>query len=305
MNIWLTYNRKGLPVSTQISSPSEFIALLAILLLLLSAVCYAGYWYSNFSRPEPLYVKVWDDEFSEDRSAELGQRVWADVDAMTLKFGQLQMHLDKLHAYANKIAKSTSLDSEEFDFTYPRVDLTRLRAASSEETKSEQLKQLMSGLSESVSGYESQLVALGNLVQDRQIREQLTPAGRPVKRGWKTSGYGMRLDPIGRKRSVMHHGVDFSGRDRSAIIATADGVVTTSGSKNGFGKLLMLYHGGGYTTIYAHNDQNLVQIGDLVTKGQTIALMGSTGRSTGTHVHYEIQKNGEPIDPTPSIDDES
>jgi murein DD-endopeptidase MepM/ murein hydrolase activator NlpD len=95
----------------------------------------------------------------------------------------------------------------------------------------------------------------------------------------------------------MHRGIDIVGETGQPIWATADGVVVFAGVKGGYGLSIEIDHGNGYTTFYGHNKSNLVIEGDTVTRGTTIALMGSTGRSTGTHLHYEVRKDGVPINP--------
>ena len=99
----------------------------------------------------------------------------------------------------------------------------------------------------------------------------------------------------------MHSGVDFAGKEGSDILAVAAGVVTYTGTKQGYGELVEVSHGDGYVTRYAHNKENLVEPGDLVRKGQTIATMGNSGRSTGAHVHYEVFKHGRSVDPSSYI----
>jgi murein DD-endopeptidase MepM/ murein hydrolase activator NlpD len=95
----------------------------------------------------------------------------------------------------------------------------------------------------------------------------------------------------------MHAGVDFAGKKNSEVVAVAAGLVRWSGLKSGFGKIVEIDHGSGLATRYAHNNKNLVKTGDTVKKGQTIALMGSTGRTTGYHVHFEILKDGKAVNP--------
>ena len=110
----------------------------------------------------------------------------------------------------------------------------------------------------------------------------------------------MRTDPFqGDQR--WHGGVDFAGKDGSAVIAVASGVVTWSGERGGYGNLIELSHSDGFVTRYAHNKKNLVEVGSLVKKGQQIARMGSSGRSTGPHVHFEVFKNGRTVDPASYI----
>ncbi len=114
---------------------------------------------------------------------------------------------------------------------------------------------------------------------------------RPVAGGWVSSHYGQRLDPF-TGRPAVHRGLDFAGLDNSAILAVAPGVVTRSGRQRGYGNLIEIDHGNGWVTRYGHNAYNLVTPGDYVKPGQTIALMGSTGRATGTHLHFEVLYRG-------------
>lgn len=114
---------------------------------------------------------------------------------------------------------------------------------------------------------------------------------RPVAGGWVSSRFGQRLDPF-TGRPAVHQGLDFAGVDHSAILAVAPGVVTWSGRQRGYGNLIEIDHGRGWVTRYGHNASNLVKVGDYVKPGQTIALMGATGRATGTHLHFEVLYRG-------------
>ncbi|NKC16129.1 MAG: peptidoglycan DD-metalloendopeptidase family protein [Gammaproteobacteria bacterium] len=123
-----------------------------------------------------------------------------------------------------------------------------------------------------------------------------SPSGRPVTKGWVSSHFGWRTDPItGRK--AFHDGIDFAGRYKSPVIAVASGIVTHSESRRGYGNIVQIKHPGGLSTRYAHNAKNTVSVGDKVERGEVIALMGSTGRSTGAHVHFEVMRGGEQLNP--------
>jgi murein DD-endopeptidase MepM/ murein hydrolase activator NlpD len=115
-----------------------------------------------------------------------------------------------------------------------------------------------------------------------------------------SSRYGRRTDPFSGK-IAWHNGVDFAGKLGSDIIAVASGVVVESGERSGYGDTVMINHSSGFKTRYAHNMKNLVKVGDVVKKGQVIALMGSTGRSTGPHVHFEVYKYDRQVDPAAYI----
>ena len=112
-----------------------------------------------------------------------------------------------------------------------------------------------------------------------------------------SSRYGWRTDPITGERN-MHTGVDIAGKSGSDVVAAAAGIVTWTGRDSGYGNVVEISHGDELVTRYAHNKENLVKPGDIVRKGDTIALMGSSGRSTGSHVHFEVYKNGRSVDPS-------
>ncbi len=123
-----------------------------------------------------------------------------------------------------------------------------------------------------------------------------TPSIRPSN-ARISSGYGYRLDPFGRRTSKKHNGVDFAGQPDSPIFVTADGVVRHAGWVPSFGQAILVDHGLGYSTLYAHTTGIQVKTGDVVKRGDKIATMGSSGHSTGTHLHYEVWKDGKPVNP--------
>jgi murein DD-endopeptidase MepM/ murein hydrolase activator NlpD len=141
---------------------------------------------------------------------------------------------------------------------------------------------------------------LQDLLVASRLQEQVRPSGYPVLRGYMTSGYGWRRDPFS-GRSAMHRGVDFAARSGADVITVAAGIVTFAGDRNGYGIMVEINHGNGYVTRYGHNSKVLVKPGDRVLKGQRIALVGSTGRSTGPHVHFEVLRNGVVVNPAEYI----
>lgn len=141
------------------------------------------------------------------------------------------------------------------------------------------------------------LEELAQILEGQTIRLAHTPSISPIKgRSWVTSLFGMRRDPF-TKRRRMHEGLDLAGRPRTPIIATADGRVRFSGRKGTWGKLVIIDHGYGFETRYAHNRKNLVRAGQEVKRYDQIAELGASGRSTGPHVHYEVRKLGKPTNP--------
>ncbi len=120
----------------------------------------------------------------------------------------------------------------------------------------------------------------------------IRPSAAPI-----SSGFGYRLDPFGQRSSKRHNGVDFAGKPDSPIVVTADGVVRHAGWVPSYGQAILVDHGFGYSTLYAHTTEIQVKAGDVVKRGDKIATMGSSGRSTGTHLHYEVWKDGQVVNP--------
>ncbi|MDR0953137.1 MAG: M23 family metallopeptidase [Elusimicrobiota bacterium] len=132
---------------------------------------------------------------------------------------------------------------------------------------------------------------------NRKNISDATPSIKPVSKGRMTSGFGYRLSPFGTYLASYHYGLDFAGSPNSKISVTADGVVRQTGWAAGYGQAVLVDHGFGYSTLYGHLADIRVKKGDKVKRGQVIANMGTTGRSTGVHLHYEVWKDGVPVNP--------
>ncbi len=138
-----------------------------------------------------------------------------------------------------------------------------------------------------------------NLLNDQVSLHRATPKGWPTK-GWVTSYFGMRESPFTGKR-VMHEGLDIAANIGTPVFATADGVVARVKYSAGYGKMIIIDHGYGYRTIFGHNSKIVAKAGHRVKRGDLIAKVGNTGKSTGSHLHYELQLNGVPIDPRKTL----
>lgn len=137
----------------------------------------------------------------------------------------------------------------------------------------------------------------------RDIKDA-TPSIRPTDKTRITSGFGYRLSPFGTHVAAYHYGLDFAGKPGAKIYVTADGVVRQTGWAQGYGQTVLVDHGFGYSTLYGHLSDIKVKKGDKVRRGQTIAAMGTTGRSTGVHLHYEVWKDGTPVNPRNYFDND-
>ena len=226
--------------------------------------------------------------------AGLKQQLQLRIDAMAMRIGEVNAHVIRLDALGKRLTEMADIDSREFDF-----DRDPPSGGPEGEGVSAQipdLSQMLAQLERRADLRESQLAALENLILTRELKEEIHPEGRPVSTGYISSYFGERSDPFD-GREAFHKGVDFAGNLGSDVVAVAAGVVTWAGERSGYGKLIEINHGDGYATRYAHNERTLVAVGQTVKRGESIALMGSTGHSTGPHVHFEVLHNGRQVDP--------
>lgn len=224
----------------------------------------------------------------------------SQVAALTLRVSELQARLMRLDALGEHLTSIANLDEGEFDFSQPPALGGPESADLGEPYSPPDFIEVIDQLSSQIENREQQLATLDALLAKRKLQEDIFIAGRPIKKGWMSSRFGRRTDPFS-GQVAWHGGVDFAGKEEAEIISVAAGVVTWAKERHGYGKMVEINHGGGFTTRYAHNKENLVKVGDVVKKGQVIARMGSSGRSTGPHVHFEVYKHGRAVDPATYI----
>ena len=219
------------------------------------------------------------------------------LESMTLLLAELQSRVTRLDAVGMNLTQSAGLEPGEFNFDMaPALGGPLMTSQEDARELIPALEGELFALSTALDDREVQLDILSELIQGEQVKSDATPSGRPILSGWLSSRYGTRIDPFSGKKA-WHDGVDFAGKAGSNIVAVASGVVSWSGERYGYGKMVEVAHGDGVITRYAHNQENLVKVGDMVRRGDVVALMGSSGRSTGPHVHFEVHKNGRPVDP--------
>ena len=223
-----------------------------------------------------------------------------NLDALTLRLGRMQAQMLRLDALGKRLVEVADLDAGEFDFNVDPpvggpVEPDAVAAYSVPDFLG-----MLDTLDLSADDREHKLVMLEQVLMHRNVSQRVTPSGRAVESGLLSSTYGMRIDPFSGKREA-HKGIDIAGKEGSIIQAVGDGVVTFAGDRKGYGNLVEIDHGNGYTTRYAHNRDHLVNVGETVRKGEPVALMGSTGRSTGPHVHIEVLRDGKQVDPAKYI----
>ncbi len=222
-----------------------------------------------------------------------------NLNALAMRLGSIQAKVTRLEAASLRLSSLAGIASEEFDFEQTPA-IGGMDPASQQEFNVPDFIMSLETLSSKLDEHEHKLSMMDSKMLDNKLEMAAVPSGNPVADGWISSGFGKRTDPVSGKHD-SHKGLDFAGKKGTEIYAVAKGVVTWSGKQKGYGNIVEIDHGQGYVTRYAHNQANMVKVGDKVEKGQTIALMGSTGRSTGTHVHFEVEQDGKRVDPKPYL----
>jgi murein DD-endopeptidase MepM/ murein hydrolase activator NlpD len=225
----------------------------------------------------------------------------ADIDALAARVGALQAEIMRVNALGQRLVEMAGLDEDEFNFGNPAPAGGPEEASLRPNNIDEVAQDLAKVLSE-LDDRKRKLGLLEALIMERDLKRHTTPEGWPLRVGGVvTSQFGYRRHPITGRRA-MHKGIDIAAKHGTDILAMADGVVIFSGRKGGYGNIVEVRHPNGLETRYAHNSRNVVTEGDVVRKGQVIAKLGSTGRSTGPHLHFEVRRNGEALNPAQYLD---
>jgi murein DD-endopeptidase MepM/ murein hydrolase activator NlpD len=223
------------------------------------------------------------------------------VNALAARLAELQAASTRLDAMGMRLAQMGQLTLDEFDFSEPAPVGGPADHESMGSTAGEDLRFAIAALSDKLRRQSTQLDTLQFLMVNRQLESDLTPAGWPVRKGWISSRFGERNDPFTGER-VEHRGLDFAGTKGTEVLSVASGVVIWAANRAAYGKTVEIDHGNGYRTRYAHNDDIVVSAGDHVSAGEVIGLMGSTGRASAPHVHFEVLKDGARINPARYVD---
>lgn len=266
-------------------------------LLLVASLLYGGYLVGQEYGVRNL-VNHWQQTITQSQREVRVTRQTADarIDALTRRLGELQADVMRLDALGGKLVKMANLDPREFDFGHPPGQGGPDPKGEEGHFSAPDIQQQLDALSQQLNERQAQLEVLGQVLARRHLRAETTPKGWPIEKGWISSYYGMRTDPF-TGRPEFHPGIDFAGREGEAVQAVASGIVIHAGPDGGYGNMVEIASGDGYSTIYGHNERVDVKIGQVIRQGQVIAQLGSTGRSTGPHVHLEVRYQGHPINP--------
>lgn len=219
-----------------------------------------------------------------------------NLSAMAVKLGQVQAQLLRLDALGDRLTKQAGFKPQEFMFDQPPARGGPLSGMPQRDLSlaefSEQMEQLTKGLNDRTD----QLAILESALMQDRLKKKLVPSVSPVNTGWFSSNFGWRIDPF-TGQNAFHEGVDFMSESGSPVVTAAGGVVVYSDNHPEYGSTIEVDHGNGLLTRYAHLSKRLVKVGDVVLRGGKIAEVGNTGRSTGSHLHFEVRYKGAPQNP--------
>lgn len=301
MNIILLKRKKGSSGLVSLNKKKIAAVLISVFVILPATFIFTGYKMGIHymqANPDDLMVAMQSEMDSQRlKIDEVTKNAEENMNALALRLGKLQAHVIRLDALGSRLTTMAKLDNGEFDFSKAPAQGGPVSANDhSFEMQVPDFMKSLKALSVQLDDRNQQLTVLETMMMNSNLQAEVMPAGRPITRGWLSSYFGVRTDPFNGRR-VHHSGVDFAGKMGSDVVTVAAGVVTYSAKRSGYGNLVEINHGNGYSTRYGHNSEILVKVGDTVKKRQVVAKMGTSGRSTGPHVHFEVLYNGRAVNP--------
>lgn len=217
--------------------------------------------------------------------------VQQNLDAMAVKLGEMQAQLTRVDAVGERLAKTAGFQPQEFGFGSRPGQGGAERLSAPGAFTLEEFNAQMDEVARALEERADRLAILDAMLSGESVKQSKLPSGLPLHAQWSSSSYGWRIDPFtGRK--AFHEGIDFVAPQGTPIQAAAGGVVVYSNKHHDYGNMVEIDHGNGLVSRYAHAATLLVKEGDIVLKGQQVATVGSTGRSTGPHLHFEVRFKG-------------
>ena len=309
MNVVIFGKGLGKPRQLSLSGPVAGIAAVLVAFVVMGAGFAGGHWYSSMTgsgvSSGELVALTDEIDVQKETIDAIRQGNEDTLDALAIRIAQMNARVIRLDAVGRRLTEMAEIDTSEFNFdAEPALGGPEEPMAAGSNVAVPDVVGAMTALGYQLDNREAQLGVLESVLMNQNLKERVYPQGRPVKSGWLSSYFGKRTDPFTGK-PANHTGIDFAGKMGAEIVAVADGVVTWSGDRYGYGIMVEINHGNGYSTRYAHNSENLVAVGDEIRKGQLVALMGETGRATGPNLHFEVLQNGRRVNPVKFIRESS
>ena len=301
MNVVIFGKGLGKPRQLSLSGPLAVAAILLVAGIVSAAGFVGGHWYaaatgSGVSTNELTGLTEELQQAREQIDA-IRQENEDTLDAMAFRIAQMNARMIRLDALGRRLTEMANLEDGEFDFDEPpAMGGPEEPVMTGSNVAVPDVVEAMQSLDMQLENREAQLGVLESVIANQNLKQRVYPQGRPVNSGWISSYFGKRTDPFTGK-PANHTGIDFAGKSGADVVAVADGVVTWSSKRYGYGLMVEINHGNGYTTRYAHNSENLVAVGDEVKKGQVVDRMGETGRATGPNLHFEVLRDGRRMNP--------
>ena len=242
------------------------------------------------------YLRTLLASLHEDDQRRSEAQMKENLSALAVKVGELQARILRLDAFGERLAKAAGIKREEFRFDEKPGQGGPAPVLGGRDLTVDEFNQMLAEIARVLDDRSDKLGVLDSFLMDDRLARKTIPTTMPVEMGYYSSNYGYRVDPI-TGRSTFHTGVDLIAPPGTPVVAAAGGVVATVAYVAEYGNIVDVDHDNGLTSRYAHLSRSVVRVGDVVMKGQAIAQVGSTGRSTGPHLHFEVREKGIPLNP--------
>jgi murein DD-endopeptidase MepM/ murein hydrolase activator NlpD len=305
VNIIVIPSRTGVSRSFTVRREHIIPAVVTAILILPAMIGAGTYWLgASLDRAvnpfvDPEYRHAMERAVDEQREGVVATRAYMEnhLDALGIRLGGLQAQVSRITAVEQRLASAAGIDLEDFNFSSEPGVGGPSSPGEGTDISQRDILAAIDEIERQLRQRELEFEALGFLLSDQLRAGRQLPSGWPVEGGWISSSFGSRTNPVSGKKQ-FHNGVDIPGHRGSDVTVVADGIVTISEKSGYYGWLVEVNHGDGYITRYGHNDSNLVTVGQKVQKGEAIAILGNTGRSTGPHVHFEVRRHDRSLNPS-------
>lgn len=302
MDIILVSRRFAKARSISLSGTHLLLAAILALGLLVVAALTVQYAIVCF-KPEALSteMRAWLASVQTEGQQKQQSYLRDGLNAMAMRLGQMQAQLSRLDALGARLVKLGGMKPQEFSFDQPPAQGGPFEPAPRQDISLVSMSQQMADLSVLLNDRNDKLVALETMLLQDSLDKKMFPSVTPIKDAWHSSDFGWRIDPF-TGEMAMHQGVDFMAHEGTPVVASASGIVVYAGIQAQYGNMVEIDHGNDIVTRYGHASRLLVKVGQVVQRGQEIAKVGSTGRSTGNHLHFEVRYKGIAQNPVRFLD---